>query len=361
MGFFARPDLSDVQFKQELDSILTLSGQTRIASWSGLTLSDGAGGNIIVTASGATSASTGQVLTYRNGKISLEPTGASGDSRYYGASPTTVTVGGLSCNSFISGCTIQCILQNILVPPIPISTSLSIINSYSGGSISAICRQFGDCSFGCMCWCVCKNTYPICAISLSTDGSTSIGSAVYDCILLSGSCINATTGGTLGYTFTEYTFADPSCSGLNLTGSSACTSITAYYVLSAASTTNEISNTSASIIWQNKAYCFGSNVAYYSTNLPNSSILISGSQSFITSKTLNTTYTLNNQFFYYAYPKILGTPTFTINGLPNNAWGNLGTGTLFTMTFINANGYSNQYYVARSDSRITGNYCIIAC
>ena len=48
MPFFARPNLTDEQFKQLKgdNEILTLSGQTRIATTSGLTLSDGAGGYV---------------------------------------------------------------------------------------------------------------------------------------------------------------------------------------------------------------------------------------------------------------------------------------------------------------------------
>ena len=41
MGFFARPRLSDDQFVQHNDDQLTLSGETRIATTSGLTLYSG--------------------------------------------------------------------------------------------------------------------------------------------------------------------------------------------------------------------------------------------------------------------------------------------------------------------------------
>jgi hypothetical protein len=353
MGFFARPDLSDISFKQLPDSLLTLSGQTRIATTSGLTLTNGIGGFVPIIATGNTA---GSVLTYRGGRISLEGSATSGESRYYCASPTTCTVGGLLSGSNITGCTITSILECILVPPIPLSTSLSVINYYSGGSTSASIRQFGDVSFGCLGWCVVKNTNDICGIIISTDGT-----GIYDTALLSGGTINVSTGGTIGYTFNEYLYADPSIGG-SVPAASACTSTTAYYCLSAVSTTNELSSTSASILWRNKAYCFINNLAYYCGNcIGVDALMCVANQSFVsTSLAFNTSYTLNNEFFYYAYPAVLGTPSFTVNGLPNNAWGNLSIGTLFTMTFVNANNYSNEYYIARSDSRITGTYCIIA-
>ena len=115
MTFFARPDLSNEQFKQLTGSTLTLSGTTQIASIGGLSLADGAGGFIPIIA--VTGSSTiGDVLTLNNdGTIRLLPSGA-GAGTYLGASPTTCTVGGLNAGTPISGCTFQCILQTILVP-----------------------------------------------------------------------------------------------------------------------------------------------------------------------------------------------------------------------------------------------------
>ena len=117
MPFFARPNLTDEQFKQlnGLDNILTLSGQTRIATVSGLTLI-GDSGYIPIVATGATDY---DVLTYVGGKISLLPmSGGSGGGYYSGATPTTCTVGGLVAGSPIGGQSISNILQSILVPTI---------------------------------------------------------------------------------------------------------------------------------------------------------------------------------------------------------------------------------------------------
>jgi hypothetical protein len=131
MTFFARPDLSSVQFKQLPGSELTLSGQTRIATVSGLTLSDGVTGNIIITASGASSLSGGtHVLTYDGaGKIKLMPSASIAGLIYSGDSPSTCTVGGLSAGTTIYGRTIACILEDILVPTMnPTVTAPSVIS-----------------------------------------------------------------------------------------------------------------------------------------------------------------------------------------------------------------------------------------
>jgi hypothetical protein len=334
MSFFSRPNIDDIQFKQLSGSTLTLSGQTRIATSSGLTLIGTSGYIPIDVTSGNTNYN---VLTYCNGLITLLPQSGGGSGVYSGASPTTCTVGGLCSGSPIVGCSISTILEKILVPPIPLTSSISIA---SGGAS----RQFGDCSVGNLCWCVIKNTYPICGISASTNGS-----GTYNCTLLTSGSINSNTGGTLGYT---YAF---SCA----TPSSACTLVTSTppFKILTKSTGAEVSTGSTSIVWQNKKFYFGNSTLYNSSAI--SVVLSATTGNLSTTKALNISQTLNNQFFYYAYPKVFGVPSFVVNGLPNNAWGNQSTGTLFTITFINTNGYSNQYYVARSDNRITGTFSII--
>jgi hypothetical protein len=340
MPFFARPNLDNLQFKQISGSTLTLSGQTNISQWNGLTLSDGAGGSVIITASGATPASDGQVMTYRGGIIALEPTAASGDSRYYGMSPTTTTVGGLSTGSPISGCTIECILQSILVPAIPLSVSLSIATPPSSNS-----RQFGDITCGLLCWSAVKNTNYICGLK-----TANYGDGVYYTTIFSG----GTTGSTSGTIFYDYNNA---CA----TPASGTSSTNVSFYLSGITTANETDVDSTTITWMNKKYYFKTGTAYYAGNCTAActAMCTSSVSQLSISRLFNCSLTFNNEFFYYAYPTSFGAPSFTINGLPNNAWGNPLTGTLFPLTFINECGYANQYYIARSDSRITGVYSII--
>lgn len=329
MTFFARPILDDVQFKQLSGSTLTLFGETRIATASGLTLIGQSGNYIPINLT--TGNTNYNVLTYCNGQITLLPQSGGGSGVYSGASPTTCTVGGLSSGSAIAGCLISTILENILVPPIPLSTSLSIA---TGGAS----RQFGDYGVGNLCWNAVKNTNLITCISISRCGN-----GVYQS-LYSGAGIG-TTGGTTGYTF-----AVP----VTTTGT---TSASVSFGLSGKTTANETSVSNANITWENKKFYFGNNTLYNSSAI--GVVLSATTGQLSTDKSLNVNQTLNNQFFYYAYPKIFGVPSFTVNGLPNNAWGNPLTGTLFTITFVNTNGYSNQYYVARSDNKITGTFSII--
>jgi hypothetical protein len=127
MSFFARPNLDNTQFKQlKGGEPLTLSGQTQIATITGLTLTDGSGNNIPITASGASN--NFDVLTYCNGSISLKtPTASGGTGIYNGASPTTCSVGGLSAGTSVYGSGITTILECIIAPTInPILTSPSV-------------------------------------------------------------------------------------------------------------------------------------------------------------------------------------------------------------------------------------------
>jgi hypothetical protein len=177
---------------------------------------------------------------------------------------------------------------------------------------------------------------------LNTTGS---GNTYDNTLLFNGNKL-VTTGGTKLYITTSGRFSP-------ITGT---TSTTATYLIFAESTSGEISTGSATITWSNKNYCFGSSNLYTNNNI--SILMTTNSGTLATSKTLDITKTLNGEFFYYAYPKAYGVPTFTINGLSNNAWGSLSNNTLFSMNFINSNSYNNQYYVARSDNKLTGTFSI---
>jgi len=150
MAFFARPNLDNVQFKQLDGSVLTLSGQTQIATTSGLTLYGGmSGGTPYYIPIIATNADNFDVLTYCNGIISLQPSSASGGTGIYdGLSPTTCSIGGLSAGTTIYGSGYTDILQCMLVPTLyptlvnPSISCLTIIPSttlYEIGSTPSLC------------------------------------------------------------------------------------------------------------------------------------------------------------------------------------------------------------------------------
>ena len=332
MAFFSRPNLDDIQFKQTPGSTLSLSGQTRFRTWSGLTLSDGAGDDVVVTASGASSATTeGYVLTYLNGLISLQPSSASGGTFQFDTHRSTTRSG--VPNICVGGdCTVTNFLEGYFFPAIDPNATLSIA---SGGSN----REFGDCSVGNLCYEGIRETNQICLIALDKNAD-----GAYDTYPetapIPGDC-----SGTVCYTYTFACAAPP-------TGTSQ-TSVSFKNCVEDVCGKCDIAN--ASITWRNKRFAIKSNVLYTDSSI--TAILSGGELSTSIGKTLLNE-SFNNQFFYYVYPSSFGTPSFTVNGLPNNAWGNPATGTLFTINYTNTYGYTNQYYVARSDSRITGNYNI---
>lgn len=127
MTFFARPNLDSDQFKQIPDTVLTLSGQTRIANITGLTLYDNVNDIFIpIVVSDATNLS---VLTYSDitSQITLQPVSGNSGGVYSGASPTSCTVGGLASGTAIANCSITSILESILVPTLsPTLTSNSL-------------------------------------------------------------------------------------------------------------------------------------------------------------------------------------------------------------------------------------------
>jgi len=333
-SFFSRPNITNEQFKQlgGPNNIITLSGQTQIATASGLTLTDGLGGYIPVIATGATNY---DVLTYCNGRITLLPASGGGSGVYSGASPTTCSVGGLNQGSAILGCSISLILEKILVPAIPVSTSLSVVSSTGS-------RQFGDSSVGNLCYNVIKNTNSISAICLSTNGS-----GVCNVSIPVGA--GNTCTGTTSYSYPA------SCAS----PTSGFTSTSVSYGLTGRTVCGEISTSNVSINWGNKKFFFA-NATLYSNSLI-TPVLSATTGTISTTKSLSVTQILNNQFFYYVYPYNFpgaSTPSFVVNGLPNNAWGNSSNGTLFVINFINTNGYLSKYYVARSDNRITGSFNI---
>ena len=140
MTFFARPDLGNTQFKQLTGTTLTLSGVTQINKNNGLQLYDGSA-YVPIMVTGGTNF---DVLTYCNGIISLQAATASGGTgTYQGSSPTTCTVGGLSADTAIYGCSVDYILQNIVAPlknPIITSPSISnfsIVDNYCSPSASS--------------------------------------------------------------------------------------------------------------------------------------------------------------------------------------------------------------------------------
>ena len=127
MTFFARPNLDNIQFEQLKDSTLTLSGQTQIATTSGLTLIGDGGIHIPIIATGATN---NYVLTYdsTDQAIRLKESSASGGSTVYTYSgDTTCAVGGLPVGQNLFNDPLVDIIHCMVSPTLnPVLTNPSI-------------------------------------------------------------------------------------------------------------------------------------------------------------------------------------------------------------------------------------------
>ena len=128
MGFFARPNLEDVAFKQINGSTLTLSGQTRIASIGGLSFLSGTTYIPIIITGGTNY----DVLTLVNGQLKLEVPSSGASTGYYTCrTPSTVCVGGLSTSTILTGRTIANILQEVLAPVCNPTIALPSVSSFT--------------------------------------------------------------------------------------------------------------------------------------------------------------------------------------------------------------------------------------
>lgn len=108
MSFFTRPELTDEQFKQLSTSVLTLSGETNFV---GVLKSKGVE---IDASTGGTFA--GYVLTLDpSGVIKLKPAASGGTGQYAGASPSTITVGGIPAGTTLTGKTFEQLWEQLLV------------------------------------------------------------------------------------------------------------------------------------------------------------------------------------------------------------------------------------------------------
>jgi len=327
MTFKARPKLGDTQFRQDEGTVLNLSGETRINNPAGLLISDDNGSFVPII---VTNGNENDVMTYVAGEMVLRPSSASGDTTFNSNRATTradipsINVGGSTVSEFLEG---------YFFPAQPPVSAISI-----GASLTD--RMFGDIRVGDLSWSVTRYTSPINSISIS---SNAIGTYNCNVPVVNGNSQN----GTSSY----------SISTCSLPANSGVTSTSATYMI-CASTCSDSSVAMTNITWRNKKFYFN-NTSVITSGTASAAMNVSGGV-LATSKELTITQVLNNEYFYYAYPKVLGLPSFTVNGLPNNAWGNLGLGTLFSFNYTNTTGiYTTQYYVARSDNKITGTFNIV--
>lgn len=335
--FFSRPILDDLQVKQSTGDVLTLSGQTRINTVSGLTLTDGLGNNVIVTASGAT---TGKVMTYDGNVIRLMDSSLSGDT-YFACGVENIRrtpYTGLNMNAT----TVGSFLEKFFFPDATPTSNICFTTGLSS-------RQFGDSSYigtNNLCWSVTKCTNNISTICASTGGT-----GVYDGIIVA---TGGSQNGLIKHTYSPAIYASPSTP----TGS---TSVT--YRIFAQTISGETTTDSVSINWSNRNYWGGNSVNYIgaSSGITNTGVnTLSCSALASTGSRCFCNFCVgSNNFFYYTYPTVFGLPQqITVNGLPNNSWGCAAIGTLSTYRRCNSNGYCQDFYLLRSDNQISGSFNI---
>jgi len=151
MAFFARPNLDNVQFKQLDGSVLTLSGQTQIATTSGLTLIGDGGMYIPIIATGATN---DFVLTYDDSVQAIvlrQSTSSGATTTYPYTGLTTCGVGGLSASTDIYNCQLSCIIQCMVSPTLSPTLSNPSISSLYLIPASPTVREVGSTVALCAC------------------------------------------------------------------------------------------------------------------------------------------------------------------------------------------------------------------
>ncbi|MFW6272879.1 MAG: hypothetical protein ACOC2U_03770 [bacterium] len=322
MTFVTRPNLDDRQFRQTQDSELNLSGET---NFGGILKSKGI--EIDADSSGATS---GFTLTFiGDNKIKLVETPRS-DSNFDSNRPTTRS-GIPSVN--VGGETVVEFLEEYFFPSVPPSSTITASDSN---------REFGDDSSSTLSWSVTRETNPIETIELDTTGDGS-----YD--------VNITPTGESedGTESASFTSSEHS-------PSQGSTQTTITYRIRVESTTNEVDNSSTQIKWRHKKYWFSNSNSFNSGDASTieSEMLANNSQLSTSRSKILSNYTLNEEYFYYAYPKHFGEATYTVNGFKDTSWGNPDENTLFEISFENSNGYVEDYYVAKSSSALTGDFTI---
>jgi hypothetical protein len=304
MGFFTRPDLSNIQFQQMTGSTLTMSGTT---NFSGVLKSKNV--EIDASISGATS---GDVLTYiGGGKIKL--TAGAGSSAFNGN--RTVTRSGIP-NVNVGGSTVNQFLEGYFFPSVPPVASLS-----GGGT-----RDMGNNASFTLSWSVTRRTNPMTSGTVNGNSITS---------QITGLAQNATANGS----FTGTTITTPNTNQTyNMT----------------VSTASENVNASTSITFSRRRFFYGDSVnliGLNNTDISNNVNLHLAQSEFASNRVKSTfTVTLASQFFYYVIPASFGVPSFVINGLSNTDF------TSQSFTYTNQYGFAESFVVWRTNNLLSGNF-----
>ncbi len=303
-GFFTRPDLSDIEFRQLTGATLTMSGTTNFV---GKLKSKGI--EIDASISGAT---TGDTLTYiGGGKIKL----SSGSNASLFDSNRTTTRSGIPAVN-VGGANVSQFLEGYFFPNVPPGAALT-----GGGT-----RLFGSNGIVPLVYTATRNTLPITSIKI--DG------AVVP-ITNGGNTQSGVSGKTLTTINTNQTFT-----------------------LAVKDSSNTTTNATTSVVFSHKRFFYGDNtnlIGLSDSSITNNvNLHTGGTTSEFSSTKVKSTFsiTLVSQFFYYVIPASFGTPLFTINGLLNNDFSSQ------SFTYMNPNGYGATFVVWRQNNLLSGTFNI---
>ncbi|WP_216689009.1 hypothetical protein [Hymenobacter siberiensis] len=203
------------------------------------------------------------------------------------------------------GITVGDVLENLLYPAVGPGASLSVVDPV---------RLMGATPTVVMNWNVTQQTNPITEIV--------VNGIAQDITLTSGS------ESVLTYNSTDAT----------------------YYM--SVATATEAATASASVNFRHNRIWFTATddkLGYFDKDLSNSlNALSSGNKEFATSRQMTKTFTLNDEYIYFAYLESYGPATFVVGGLPNTAYVSK------TFTFANENGYDATFLLYRSGGKGTG-------
>lgn len=196
-------------------------------------------------------------------------------------------------------------LEAVFYPAVPPTLSLSATNTS---------RQFGSTTATTLTWTVTKQTRGISSITVN------------------GNSITVPT------TIDEDSDPFPTTVS-NTVSASATQNVNTTFPMVISDSVGNTFNTSVTVSWFNKRYWGRS-----SNIVPNDATIISavggGSEFSTTRVQTRNGFDGAGNYLFFAWPSTFGTPTFTVNGLPNTAWTKQRSD-----TFVNSDGYSTTYDV----------------
>ena len=232
---------------------------------------------------------------------------ASASSYYTNSTPVPVTIGGISVGTTFSNASMTDMWNALLYPYIAPSVLLL------GGDT----REFGSTNVVTLSWFAYKNT-------------NSLTSIIVDGVPILGAPFNSNQSGVQLAVATQ--------------------NVTSTFFMSTSDGTSTPS-TSTTVFWANKRY-WGKTSSFGAFTLSSQILALSGAgvgSGSVLASSLSAVYNGINgagEYLVFAWPTSFGTPTFTVNGLPNTAFTKVNS----SFSFTNSWGYVENYDVWMSNT-----------